>query len=211
MRIERIEIEGIRVIVMCKAPVPGAVKTRLMPHYSAEQAAELHVAMATTVIQRATCLFNDVVIAADDPGHDFFIGFGLPLTAQGEGDLGDRMNRQIGEAFADGVRAVLLLGTDSPHMPESRLVAAAHGLEHADVVLGPVEDGGYDLVAMSRALSIFTDVVWSSDQVLRKTVENIQHQRLAVEQLAVGFDVDFPDDIERARQAGWVLSSYQYV
>jgi len=200
-------MQGLRVIVMCKAPVPGAVKTRLMPRYSAEQAAELHVAMATTVIERAKCLFNDVVIAADDPSHDFFIGFGLPVTVQGGGDLGDRMNRQIRSAFADDVRAVLLLGTDSPHMPESRLTAAVHALEHADVVLGPVEDGGYDLVAMNRSLSIFADVIWSSDQVLCKTIENIQYQYLTVEQLEVGFDVDFPDDIERARQAGWISSS----
>jgi len=200
-------MQGLRVIVMCKAPVPGAVKTRLMSRYSAEQAAELHVAMATTVIERAKRLFDDVVIAADDPEHGFFIGFGLPVRVQGGGDLGDRMNRQIRSAFADDVRAVLLLGTDSPHMPESRLTAAAHALEHADVVLGPVEDGGYDLVAMNRPLSIFADVTWSSDQVLCKTVENIQHQCLTVEQLEVGFDVDFPDDIERARQAGWISSS----
>ncbi|MDQ6982475.1 MAG: TIGR04282 family arsenosugar biosynthesis glycosyltransferase [Mariprofundus sp.] len=198
------EMDDIRVIVMCKAPVPGAVKTRLMSRYSAAQAAQWHATMATTVIERAKRLFNDVVIAADDPKHDFFTGFGLPVTIQAEGDLGDRMNRQIGLAFADAASAVLLLGTDSPHMPESRLVAATHALEHADVVLGPVEDGGYDLVAMNRPLSVFSGVVWSSDQVLHKTLENILHQGLTVEQLGIGFDVDFPDDIEKARQAGWI-------
>jgi len=198
------EMGGIRVIVMCKAPVPGGVKTRLMSRYSAEQAAEWHDAMATTVIERAKRLFDDVVIAADDPEHDFFTGFGLPVTIQAEGDLGDRMNRQIEWAFADAVSAVVLLGTDSPHMPESRLLAAVDALKYADVVLGPVEDGGYDLVAMNRPLSIFAGVIWSSDQVLRKTIENIQQQDLTVAQLGVGFDVDFPDDIARAKQAGWV-------
>ena len=196
-------IGGIRVIVMCKAPVPGGVKTRLMSRYSAEQAAEWHAAMATTVIERAKRLFDDVVIAADNPEHDFFSGFDLPVMIQAEGDLGDRMSRQIERAFADAVSAVLLLGTDSPHMPESRLLAAVDALRYTDVVLGPVEDGGYDLVAMSRPLSIFDGVVWSSGQVLRKTMENVQQQGLTVEQLGIGFDVDFPDDIARAKQAGW--------
>jgi len=200
-------IDGIRVIVMCKAPVPGGVKTRLMSRYSAVQAAEWHAAMATTVIERAKHLFSDVVIAADDPTHDFFTGFALPVTIQAAGDLGDRMIRQIEWAFADAASAVLLLGTDSPHMPESRLLAAVDALKYADVVLGPVEDGGYDLVAMSRPLSIFAGVVWSSGQVLCKTIENIQQQGLTVEQLGIGFDVDFPDDIERARQAGWDTNS----
>ncbi|MFQ5344730.1 MAG: TIGR04282 family arsenosugar biosynthesis glycosyltransferase [Mariprofundus sp.] len=199
-------IDGVRVIVMCKAPVPGRVKTRLMSRYSAGQAARLHMDMAIAVIERAKRMFNDVVVAADDPGHAFFAGFGLPVTNQGPGDLGERMNRQIRGAFADDVRAVLLLGTDSPHMPESRLVAATDALEHVDVVLGPAEDGGYDLIGMNRPLSIFDGIVWSSDQVLHRTVENIQDQRLVVQQLDTGFDIDFPEDIERARQAGWFAS-----
>jgi len=196
-------VSGIRIIIMCKAPVAGHVKTRLMPHYSAEEAARLHKAMATTVIHRATRLFKEVVIAADDAKHPFFSDFGLPVLAQGEGDLGARMNRQLAMACSAGARAVLLLGTDSPHMPDSRLVAAFDALNHHDVVLGPVEDGGYDLVGMNGLLSIFDDVVWSSGQVLDQTMANIHRQCLSVEQLDISFDVDFPEDVERARQTGW--------
>jgi len=194
-----------RVIIMCKAPVSGRVKTRLMSHYSADEAAVLHAAMATTVIKRAVRLFDDVVIAADDVSHPFFAGFGLTLLAQGEGDLGERMDKQLTAAFADGVDAALLLGTDSPHMPDGRLIDAANALKHVDVVLGPVEDGGYDLVGMNRLLSVFDDVLWSSGQVLLQTMTNIQCQSLNVQQLDTSFDVDFPDDIQRARKTGWIL------
>jgi len=194
-----------RVIIMCKAPVSGRVKTRLMSHYSADEAAVLHAAMATTVIKRAVRLFDDVVIAADDVSHPFFAGFGLTLLAQGEGDLGERMDKQLAAAFADGVDAALLLGTDSPHMPDGRLIDAANALKHVDVVLGPVEDGGYDLVGMNRLLSVFDDVLWSSGQVLLQTMTNIQCQSLNVQQLDTSFDVDFPDDIQRARKTGWIL------
>jgi len=198
-------IPGVRVIIMCKAPVAGRVKTRLMAQYSADEAACLHKAMATTVIKRAVRLFDEVVIAADDARHPFFADFGLSILPQGEGDLGERMSRQLAAAFSSGANAVLILGTDSPHMSDSRLVAAAGALNHADVVLGPVEDGGYDLVGMNGLFSVFDGVSWSSGQVLEQTVTNIHRQCLAVEQLDVSFDVDFPEDIARAKKAGWMV------
>ena len=192
-----------RVIIMCKAPPAGAVKTRLMSHYSAEQAADLHQAMATTVIERAKRLFDDVVIAADDCNHPFFANFGLPLQAQEEGDLGQRMMHQMHLAFAGGVDAVLLLGTDSPHMSDERLLSVAEHLKTKDIVIGPVEDGGYDLLAMKKPWPIFEHVVWSSGHVLQQTVANIHDLVLSEQQLDMSFDVDFPEDVERARQQGW--------
>lgn len=198
------ETAGIQVIIMCKAPVTGRVKTRLTSRYSPDQAAALHAAMATTVILRAARLFADVVIAADDVTHPFFAGFDLSLRAQGEGDLGQRMALQAEYAFAGGAGLVLLLGTDSPHMPDKRLLQVVSALQNHDIVLGPVEDGGYDLVAMRRPLaSIFTGVQWSSGKVLAQTLINIERQGDAVALLDTGFDVDFPADVDRARQCGW--------
>jgi len=160
--------------------------------------------MATTVILRAARLFADVVIAADDVTHPFFADFDLPVCAQGEGDLGQRMALQSRNAFADDAGSVLLLGTDSPHMPDERLLQAVNALQDHDIVLGPVEDGGYDLVAMRRLFSaIFAGVQWSSGKVLTQTLANIERQGDAVALLDTGFDVDFPEDVDRARQCGW--------
>ena len=194
---------GIQVIIMCKAPVAGAVKTRLMASYSAQQAAELHMAMATAVIERAKRLFDDVVIAADDSEDPFFKGFDLPVRSQGEGNLGVRMQMQMQHAFDDGASAVLLLGTDSPHMTDKRLLEASKGLQTNDIVIGPVEDGGYDLLAMSKLYSLFDQVEWSSGQVLAQTLYNIHQQGLSEKQLDMSFDVDFPEDIDRAILEGW--------
>jgi uncharacterized protein len=138
---------GMRVIVLCKAPVPGGVKTRLMPAYTAEQAADLHMAMARTVVRRAQALFADVRVAADDVHHPFFASLRLPVVAQGDGDLGRRLARLNALAFSESELPVCFLGTDSPHMHPSRLLQAAALIRKHDVVLGPVEDGGYDLIA----------------------------------------------------------------
>jgi rSAM/selenodomain-associated transferase 1 len=193
---------------MCKAPLAGQVKTRLLSCYSPGQAAELHVNMAKTVIHRASILFDDVCIAADDPAHPFFSTVDLPLCAQGEGNLGQRMSRLMLQGFADGADAVLFLGTDSPHMPDSRLLQAATALQNHDIVIGPVEDGGYDLIAMTTPEDVFDNITWSSGQVLEQTLSHIRRLGLSCLQLDVGFDIDHPEDVERAAQAGWQPGRY---
>lgn len=196
---------GVRVMIMCKAPVAGEVKTRLMSRYSGSEAAMLHAAMAATVIEKAGRLFDDVVIAADQPSHPFYSQFACPVTAQGEGDLGERMGRLVAQACADGAGMVLLLGTDSPHMPDERLHQACKALATADVVLGPVEDGGYDLLAMHKPWPLFDGIAWSSGQVLIQTQARIEKIGLTSQLLDYGFDIDFPDDLLRAEANGWLV------
>ena len=117
------------VIIMCKAPIEGKVKTRLMTAYTAKQAMQLHQAMAMTVIERAKRLFEHVWLAVDDVQHPFFKPFDLPLHAQGIGDLGERMSRLMLQAIQQGHENILFLGTDSPHMPDLRLMEAFEALK----------------------------------------------------------------------------------
>jgi len=180
--------------------VAGRVKTRLYTRYSADQAAEIYRQMATAVIERAAILFKHVWIAADDPAHPFFAAFGLPVRDQGEGDLGARMDRLMKQAFAEGAEAVLFVGSDSPHMPEARLFATAEALNDHDLVIGPVEDGGYDLIAMRSPWPVFEDIAWSSGRVLAQTLAHIERLGLDCRQLDTGFDIDTPEDLERS---GW--------
>jgi rSAM/selenodomain-associated transferase 1 len=183
--------------------VNGEAREGALGYYSPEQAARLYASMAETVIHRASRLFDHVCIAADDPVHPFFSTFDLPLCAQGDGDLGQRMSRLMLQGFADGADAVMFLGTDSPHMPDSRLLQAAEALQNHDIVIGPVEDGGYDLIAMTVPEDVFNNITWSSGQVLEQTLSHIQRLGLSCLQLDVGFDIDYPEDVERAAQAGW--------
>ncbi|MDT8376239.1 MAG: TIGR04282 family arsenosugar biosynthesis glycosyltransferase [Mariprofundaceae bacterium] len=189
----------LRVIIMCKAPVAGRVKTRLSPPFTPEDAARLHQSMAEAVIERTSSMFSNVWIASDDISHPFFEGFNLPLAEQGEGDLGDRMTRLMQQAFNDGAGSVLFLGTDSPHMPESRLVEAVERLNDHDVVIGPVEDGGYDLIAMNRPCpKLFENISWSTEQVLQQTVQQAEAASISLAFLDMGYDLDRPESLHRA-------------
>jgi len=191
-------------IIMCKAPVPGQVKTRLLTEYTPEQAAAIHAAMAQTVIQRVARVFPDTWLAVDDVQHSFFQGFDLKIVEQGEGDLGDRLARLLIDAYREKPECVLFIGTDSPHMPESRLHQAVKALAKAEVVLGPVEDGGYDLIGLSGPYSELLDHIdWGTTRVLSQTLEHAAQSGLKTQCLDTGFDVDEPADLIRAYQAGW--------
>jgi len=188
-----------RVIIMCKAPVAGRVKTRLTPPFTPEDAARLHQSMAEVVIQNASALFSDTCIASDDVSHPFFEPFELNIINQGEGDLGDRMSRLMQQAFNDGADSVLFLGTDSPHMPDSRLTCAAALLGDHDVVIGPVEDGGYDLIAMNQPyLELFNRIRWSSEHVLQETIQHVEKLGLKLKLLDMSYDLDTPESLHRA-------------
>ena len=192
--------EYAHLIVMCKAPVSGFVKTRLSPPYSADEAAAIYQAMAETVIGRNSAVFSNIWIATDDVTHPFFRRFDLPLVDQGKGDLGDRMARLTSKAFEKGASAVLIVGTDSPHMPKSRLTRSVEMLGSFDVVIGPVEDGGYDLIAMNGAYTeLFQEIEWSSGLVLGQTLERAKAAGISIGQLDVSFDLDTAESLERAR------------
>lgn len=188
-----------RLIIMCKAPVTGRVKTRLQPEFTAEEAAAIHRAMAATVIHRAARLFPHATIAADWPEHPFFQSFSLPVVPQGDGDLGARMGGLMQQHFAERHDPLIFIGTDSPHMADERLLQAAEAVRHHQVVLGPVEDGGYDLIALSGAYhALFEAIDWGSERVLQQSLHAICASALSYQLLAPAFDIDTAADLQRA-------------
>lgn len=196
------------VIIMCKAPVEGKVKTRLMSKYTALEAMQWHQAMANTVIERAKRLFQDVWLAVDDIEHSFFSTFELPIYAQGEGDLGERMAHIMLQASKFGYQKLLFLGTDSPHMNDERLLHASLALNDYDVVFGAVEDGGYDLIAMNHAYpALFSGVSWSSEHVLTQSLAIAEQHNLHCLVLEESFDVDTPEMLDKAQNLGWMIQS----
>ena len=64
----------VRVAVFAKAPVPGKVKTRLVPSLGAERAAHLHESLAWHALDTATrsCVGTVELWCAPDSRHPFF-------------------------------------------------------------------------------------------------------------------------------------------
>jgi rSAM/selenodomain-associated transferase 1 len=193
-------------MIFCKAPVPGQVKTRLMPELTAEQAAGLHTELSTATLQRAALskLCPVQLWCTPSIDHIFFTeskaAYPLLLKQQQGADLGERMHLAFCSALASYSRA-LLMGCDCPSMTEQDLEQALIALnEDNEVVLAPAEDGGYVMIGLSQPRpKLFDNMPWGTDRVLAQTRSRIERYKLRHRELNEQWDLDTPQDLERYR------------
>ncbi|MFF4874745.1 DUF2064 domain-containing protein [Micromonospora sp. NPDC000668] len=139
-------------LVVAKAPVPGAVKTRLCPPATAQQAAQIAAAALRDTLDavRATPGVTPVLAStgrlteAEDAAELTAALTGWPVLDQRGAGLGDRLANAYAEvAAAYPGRPVLQIGMDTPQLTPVRLAAAVRRLRAADAVLGRARDGGW--------------------------------------------------------------------
>lgn len=190
-----------RIIIFAKAPVPGKVKTRLIPAFGAERAARLARDMLEATVREAVAAGLSVpeLCVDPDPGDPSWRGLlpevGWRVTAQGAGGLGEKLARAAGRVIGEGEN-VLFIGSDCPGLDARRLRAAAEALADKDAVILPAEDGGYVLLGLRRFdPSLFADIPWSTERVGAETVARIEALGWS---LGIGEtlrDVDEPGDL----------------
>ena len=193
---------------MAKAPVAGAVKTRLVPPLTHDQAAELFKALLADLLDHVQGLNGAeryLFFAPDHAGAlmSDLAGGKFHLLPQCGDDLGARMQTVFDDLWARGHRRVVLIGGDLPVFPLNFLQQAFALLDApADrVVLGPSRDGGYYLVGMNRLVpEIFAGMSWSHEQVLSDTLKKLDALKVNALQLPPWFDVDTPADLAKMRQ-----------
>ena len=123
------------------------------------------------------------------------------LLPQGEGNLGQRLERVLATSLQDDDARVVVIGSDSPTLPSEFLQRAFTALKQWPVVLGPAEDGGYYLVgARGNVPPIFHDMPWSSPRVWVQTVGRLHAAGIAFHVLPTWYDVDTALDLTRLRE-----------
>jgi len=187
------------VIVFTRAPVAGAVKTRLIPRLGADGAARLQRRLIRAALATARA-FGEAELHATRP-HAWLRTLGVPLHRQRGRDLGERMHHAMKRH-----RRAILIGADAPDLRPADLERALRWLQGGtDVVLAPAEDGGYALIAARRMdARIFQGVHWGGADVLARTLLNISKSGLRYRLLRTVWDVDRPADVARIR---WLRSS----
>lgn len=197
------------VIVFAKAPVAGAVKTRLIPLLGAEGAAALHARLVERALATAqAAAIGPIELACDpDQDHPFFRycsgRYGATLTRQGDGDLGTRMLEACSRTLARGGR-LLLIGADSPALTAEHLQEARRALaDGREAVVAPAEDGGYVLIGVSRCdARLFEGIAWGGSSVMAETRNRLDALGWNWHELAMLWDVDRPEDYERLIASG---------
>ena len=191
-------------VVLARAPVPGEVKTRLVPRLGPVAAAQLHARLVErTLATSATSRVGPLELwCAPDARQSFFEAcrrtFGLSLRTQPEGDIGARMSEAAQDALSRAT-AVVMIGTDIPSLTLDDLREACAALDAGhDAVLGPAEDGGYYLLGLRRhAPTLFADIAWSTRHVLDATRQRLRELDWRWHELPRRWDIDRPEDIDR--------------
>ena len=114
---------------------------------------------------------------------------GMPIAAQGRGDLGSRMRRALADCPPG---PTVLIGADIPAVSAHHIAVAFHLLGTHDLVFGPAEDGGFWLVGARRCPRLpplFGRVRWSGPRALADVLTNLP-QRISVGFAARLEDVD---------------------
>ncbi len=191
-------------ILMLKYPLPGAVKTRLIPALGQQRACELYRSLAHHTLREARQFAANesaelVARVANAPNEDAvrqWLGEGVCFQHQGEGHLGRRMERAVQAAFAEGATSVMVIGADCPRLTSALMESAARELDRKDIVLGPAADGGYYLIGLRRFLpELFGDISWGSEAVLEQTLAAAKKARVQWGLLETLPDLDLPEDL----------------
>lgn len=122
----------------------------------------------------------------------------VDVVAQGDGDLGARMERAFHDLFARGARGVVLVGSDLPGLSSAVVRSAVEALDARSgcVVLGPAEDGGYYLIgATSTPAILFRGIEWSTADVFARTDARARQFGLQTVLLPIGRDIDSLADL----------------
>jgi glycosyltransferase A (GT-A) superfamily protein (DUF2064 family) len=146
----------VTILVLAKAPVPGAVKTRLAADLGGGSDADLLAAelaaaalLDTLASCRATGAGCRIALAGDlaravrrDDLRDALRGWTVA------GQHGATFGERLVAAHAEVPGPVVQVGMDTPHAGPGLLLDLAAGLTATDAVLAPAADGGWWALAL---------------------------------------------------------------
>ena len=203
-------------VIMAKAPRPGAVKTRLTTSLSAEAVTGFYCCLLEDTLALARSLklkLGDVEVAIMCPDSD--VNELAQLAGAQLANSEASVIAQKGKGLAAGLtsvfahfapdrqrdthqRRVIAFNSDSPHLPRSVLEDAFETLAAHDVVVGPTHDGGYYLVgAKASHPTLFAGDGMGTSSALERLLSRTRALELSVGFADPFYDIDVADDLTR--------------
>ena len=189
-------------VIMAKAPRPGAVKTRLATSLSPEAVTELYRCLLEDTLALARSL-SHVEVAIMCPSSDSnelaqLAGDHVTVVAQKDEGLAAGLTSVFAEFPGTSQRRVIAFNSDSPHLPRSVLENAFGTLAAHDVVVGPTHDGGYYLVGAKTSYpTLFANDGMSTASALERLLSRAKSLGLSVGITEAFYDIDVAEDLTR--------------
>ena len=189
-------------VIMAKAPRPGAVKTRLIPILSVPAVTAFYLCLLEDTLELARSL-GDLEIAIMCPDSDVnemkqLAGSDVSVVSQqGEG-LAAGLTSVFVRFSAGYERRIIAFNSDSPHLPRSVLEDAFETLVAHDLVVGPTHDGGYYLVgAKNSHPTLFANDGMGTSSALERLLTRARGLALSIDFADPFYDIDVADDLTR--------------
>ena len=199
---------------MAKAPVSGAVKSRLVPPLTEDEAAALNrcfirdvsasIEAAAAMVAAASDARVTGMVAYSPVGMESAFDGLLPTSFQLIAQRGDRLTERLinvaDDLFATGYESVSMMNSDSPTIPASILAGAVTNLARSGdrIAIAGADDGGYCLIGLKRPhWRIFEDIAWSTAAVFAQTLERVAELGLEAARMPSWYDVDDAASLRR--------------
>lgn len=172
----------------------GVGKQRIAATEGAAMARQLGERLLAAAIEDAASWPGPVALSPADGADLDWAGTLLnrqaEVIAQGDGNLGERL-RHVDQALRrQGHEQLFYIGSDAPLLDFVYYARARQALRHADVVLGPAEDGGVTLMGGRVPWPELADLPWETAALGAALDRRCRSRGLTVHQLERRYDVD---------------------
>jgi len=189
-------------VIMAKAPRPGAVKTRLTPGLSPEAVIRFYRCLLEDTLALARSL-RDVEVAIMCPESDVsdlarLAGKEVSVVPQQGNGLAAGLTSVFSHFAGHQRRRTIAFNSDSPHLPRSSLEQSFELLAARDLVVGPTHDGGYYLVgAKASHPTLFAGDAMGTSSALERLLSHARVLNLSVGFADSFYDIDVVEDLTR--------------
>lgn len=192
-------------LIFSRYPRLGKVKTRLESNLTTKYCLELHTALLLDTLDRLSSLDAACHLFISDSSEDELLHlaqkFHFPKTIQLHCQKGTNLGERMWNAYQEisNVSSVaVFFGTDTPNLPLEYIRKVFKKLDKNQVIIGPAEDGGYYLIALSEdRRELFQDIDWGTSTVLTQTCSKLSSHEYSL--LPPWYDIDNIQDLERLK------------
>lgn len=192
------EFPGQTSIIVFAKTLNVPAKTRIANSEGQASATKIYrELLAATSASLINLPFHVAYAGSDQPCELLeYFGNAVSLYPQVGEDLGKRMKNACWHCMQMGYLSSIVIGCDCPERTADDIIHAASCLnDGTDVVLGPVEDGGYHLAGVNeKGLRIFDAKKWSTAELMRETLQITEDFMLKTVLLPIRNDIDTIED-----------------